>query len=221
MGTLNFAGGASLSGSGSNLTSTSGVDFSGNLNFGGNWTDAPVGTTIKTGHWSTGYGTASGLITSSGSLADIGMTGTNANGFGITSNGAELTFNKISNKSHLLITIHFPTYVSNTGDLGCGLAAYAMHDGSNWVRIDSTASHGPWDYWGALGYGSNAAGTINYTFSTSTLASARSSFLAKTGDVKIKFQGRSHNTNTTIYFLTYGASNPKEGTIQVQEVIAE
>ena len=215
MGTLNFAGGAALSGSGTNLQSASGLDFR------GSWVDAPVGTIIKTGHWSTGYGTASGLITAVTSFADIGLTGTNANGFGITSNGAELTFNKISNKSHLLITIYFPTYVTNSGDLGCGLAAYAMHDGSNWVRIDSTTSHGPWDYWGALGYGGNAAGTISYTFSTSTLASARSSFLAKTGDVKIKFQGRAHTTGTTIYFLTYGVNNPKEGTIQVQEVIAE
>ena len=144
-----------------------------------------------------------------------------ANGFGITSNGAELTFNKISNKSHLLITIHFPTYIAASTDLGCSVVAYAMHDGTNWVRIDSTPSHGPWDYWGTLGYGGNAAGTINYTFSTSTLASARSSFLAKTGDVKIKFMGRAHTTNVTAYFLTYGSSNPKEGTIQVQEVIAE
>ena len=215
MGTLNFAGGAALSGNGTNLTSTSGLDF------GGNWTDAPIGTIIKTGHWSTGYGTASGLITAVTSLADIGLTGTNANGFGITSNGAELTFNKISNKSHLLITIHFPTYIAASTDLGCSVVAYAMHDGTNWVRIDSTPSHGPWDYWGTLGYGGNAAGTINYTFSTSTLASARSSFLAKTGDVKIKFMGRAHTTNVTAYFLTYGSSNPKEGTIQVQEVIAE
>ena len=50
MGTLNFAGGASLSGSGSNLTSSSG------LNLGGNWVDAPVGTIIKRGSYNTGYG---------------------------------------------------------------------------------------------------------------------------------------------------------------------
>ena len=42
MGTLNFAGGASLSGSGSNLQSTSGLDF------GGSWVDAPAGTVIQT-----------------------------------------------------------------------------------------------------------------------------------------------------------------------------
>ena len=212
MGTLNVA---NLNHTGNTFTTNA------NLNFGGNWIDAPVGTIIKTGHWSTGYGTQSGLITAVASFADIGLTGTNANGFGITSNGAELTFNKISNKSHLLITIHFPTYIATTSDVGCALAAYAMHDGSNWVRIDSTATNGPWDYWGALGYGGNAAGTINYTFSTSTLASARSSFLAKTGDVKIKFQGKAHTTTVTAYFLTYNANNPKEGTIQVQEVIAE
>jgi len=41
MGTLNFAGGASLSGSGSNLVSASG------LNLSGNWIDAPAGTVIQ------------------------------------------------------------------------------------------------------------------------------------------------------------------------------
>jgi len=41
MGTLNFAGGASLSGSGSNLQSSSG------LNFSGSWVDAPAGTVIQ------------------------------------------------------------------------------------------------------------------------------------------------------------------------------
>lgn len=41
MGTLNFAGGASLSGSGSNLVSASG------LNLSGSWVDAPAGTIIQ------------------------------------------------------------------------------------------------------------------------------------------------------------------------------
>ena len=97
MGTLNFAGGAALSGNGTNLTSTSGLDF------GGNWTDAPIGTIIKTGHWSTGYGTASGLITAVTSLADIGLTGTNANGewylYGVNHNGVEKSFfaSKVAN----------------------------------------------------------------------------------------------------------------------------
>jgi hypothetical protein len=43
MGTLNFAGGASLSGSGSNLQSTSGLDFG-----SASWVDAPPGTIIQT-----------------------------------------------------------------------------------------------------------------------------------------------------------------------------
>jgi len=41
MGTLNFAGGASLSGSGSNLQSSSG------LNLSGSWVDAPSGTIVQ------------------------------------------------------------------------------------------------------------------------------------------------------------------------------
>ena len=193
-----------------------------NIDLDGAWSDAPAGTIIKTGHWSTGYGTSSGLVTSSTSLANIGLTGTNANGFGVSASGAELTFNKISSNSHLLITIHFPVYqngVSGTSTSG-SMSGFAMHDGSNYVRIDSTPTHGPWDYWGAFGYGGASAGSLSYTFSTSTLSSARSAFLTKQGNVKIKFMGRSHNGSETCYFLTYGGSNPKEGTIQIHEVIA-
>ncbi len=38
---------------------------------------------------------------------------------------------------------------------------------------------------------------------------------------KIKFMGRAHNGSENCYFLTYSASNPKEGVIQIAEVIAE
>ena len=83
MGTLNFAGGASLSGSGSNLTSTSGVDFSGNLNFGGNWIDAPIGTIIKRGSYNTGYGNGARLATAVTSWSVINVNGTEQAGLGI------------------------------------------------------------------------------------------------------------------------------------------
>lgn len=193
-----------------------------NIDLDGTWSDAPAGTIIKTGHWSTGYGTGSGLITSSTTPADIDITGTNANGFNVTGSGAELTFNKISNKSHLLISCFFPVYQDGTSNsASLAMSGHAMHDGSNYVRLDSTPTHGPWDYWGGFGYGGPSAGTISYTFSTSTLSSARSAFLTKKGNVKIKFMGRAHNGSENCYFLTYSASNPKEGVIQIAEVIAE
>lgn len=68
MGTLNFAGGASLSGSGSNLQSSSGLDF------GGSWIDAPSGTIVQVVQFldAGGYSSGSSLLaTSTSSFADI------------------------------------------------------------------------------------------------------------------------------------------------------
>ena len=68
MGTLNFAGGASLSGSGSNLQSSSG------LNLSGSWVDAPSGTIVQVVQFldAGGYSSGSSLLsTSTTSFADI------------------------------------------------------------------------------------------------------------------------------------------------------
>ena len=69
MGTLNFSGGASLSGSGSNLVSASGLSFG-----SATWTDAPPGTIVQVVNYQDvgGYSSGGSLLNSSStSFADV------------------------------------------------------------------------------------------------------------------------------------------------------
>ena len=214
MGTLNFAGGASLSGSGNNLTSTSGLDF------GGDWIDAPIGTIIKRGSYNTGHGVNARTTTASTSWSTINVNGTDQAGFGIGKYSDDgLTFEKISNKSHLEITINFPVYVAGTS--GGGIRCQASYDNGSSYTVLGHLSEGPFHGWGATpGHGSGAAGGIFYTWSTYDNASVRSNWLGHTGTVRFYFEGKAWATNSTVYYIDYDGSYPKEGTIQVSEIIA-
>ena len=214
MGTLNFAGGASLSGSGSNLTSTSGLDF------GGDWIHAPIGTIIKRGSYNTGHGVNARTTTASTSWSTINVNGTDQAGFGIGKFSDDgLTFNKISPKSHLEITINFPVYVA--GGSGGGIRCQASYDNGSSYTILGHLSEGPFHGWGASpGHGYAGAGGIFYTWSTYDNASVRSNWLGHTGTVRFYFEGKAWATNSTVYYIDYDGSYPKEGTIQVSEIIA-
>ena len=106
MGTLNLSNGASLSGSGNNLRSTSGLDF------GGDWIDAPIGTIIQY-HIILDMVLMLELLTSSTSWSTINV-GTDQAGFGIGKIFLMMVLPLIKlPKSHLEITINFPVYVAN------------------------------------------------------------------------------------------------------------
>ena len=215
MGTLNFAGGASLSGSGSNLVSDSGLDFR------GDWIDAPIGTIIKRGSYNTGHGVDARTTTASTSWSAININGTDQAGFGIGKYSNDgLTFEKISNKSHLEITINFPIYVGgNSG--GCGIRCQASYDNGGSYTILGHLSEGPFHGWGAApGHGVVGAGGIFYTWSTYDNASVRSNWLGHTGTVRFYFEGKAWDANSTVFYIDYTDSYPKEGTIQVSEIIA-
>ena len=92
----------------------SNVNATGNLNLSGSWTDAPIGTIIKRGSYNTGYGLGSRVITSSSSWNTMNINGTSQAGMNIGKASDDvLTFSKISNKSHLEITVNFPYLVQN------------------------------------------------------------------------------------------------------------
>ena len=216
MGTLNFAGGASLSGSGSNLTSSSG------LNLGGNWVDAPVGTIIKRGSYNTGYGSGARTALSAQSWNAINIDGTDQAAMNVGKVGAGdiISFDKISSKSHLEITVNFPYYV-NTGNSGFGVRCQASKDGGSNYVILGNLTNGPVDTWGGGGYGGADAGVFNYTWSTYDNSTERSSWLARTGETRFYFQMYVYNLNDTVTMIDYSDSFPKEGTIQISEIITE
>jgi len=215
MGTLNFAGGASLSGSGSNLTSSSG------LNLGGSWVDAPVGTIIKRGSYNTGYGSGARTALSAQSWNTINIDGTNQAGMNIGKISADvISFDKISSKSHLEITVNFPYYQA-TGNSGFGVRCQASKDGGSNYVILGNLTNGSVSTWGGGGYGGTDAGVFNYTWSTYDNSTERSSWLAKTGQTQFYFQLYVYSADDTTHMIDYSDSFPKEGTIQISEIITE
>ena len=212
MGTLNVA---NLNHTGNTFTTNA------NLNFGGSWVDAPVGTIIKRGSYNTGHGVEARTVTASTSWSVVNVNGTDQTGFNIGKFSNDgLTFEKISPKSHLEITINFPVYVAGTSG-GCGIRCQASYDNGGNYTVLGHLSEGPFHGWGAApGHGTVGAGGIFYTWSTYDNASVRSNWLGHTGTVRFYFEGKAWDTSSTIYYIDYDNSYPKEGTIQVSEIIA-
>ena len=211
MGTLNVA---NLNHTGNTFTTSA------NLNLGGSWVDAPVGTIIKRGSYNTGSGSNARTTISATTWTTINVNGTGQAGLGIGKFSDDgLTFEKISNKSHLEITINFPVYVSGTS--GGGIRCQASYDNGSNYTILGNLSEGPFHGWGAApGHGTAGAGGIFYTWSTYDNASERLNWLGHTGTVRFYFQGKAWDTNQLVYYIDYNATYPKEGTIQVSEIIA-
>lgn len=205
MGTLNV----------SNLNAT------GNLNLGGSWTDAPIGTIIKRGSYNTGWGTGARTATASTTWSVINVNGTSQAGFGVGKFSDDgLTFEKISNKSHLEITINFPVYVA--GNHGGGIRCRASYDGGSNYSILGNLTNGYGHAWGATSaHGTYGAGTLNYTWSTYDNSSVRSNWLGYTGSVRFYFEGRAWDATSTVTYIDYSNDYAKEGTIQVSEIITE
>lgn len=209
MGTLNLSNGVSLS--------ATGTAFG---NSAASWSDAPIGTIIKRASYNTGYGSGARTATSSQTWAIVNINGTDQAGLGIGKFSDDgLTFEKISNKSHIEISVNFPYYVI-TGNSGFGFRCQASKDGGSNYVILGNLSDGPVSTWGGGGYGGGDAGVFHYTFSTYDNSTERSSWLTRTGEVRFYFQTRIFNTNDTLRMIDYDATYPKEGTIQVSEIIA-
>tara|TARA_R100000005_G_C4911487_1_gene148957 strand:+ start:85 stop:720 length:636 start_codon:yes stop_codon:yes gene_type:complete len=190
-----------------------------NLNFGGNWTDAPAGTQIKYGSYYTGYGVGARTVTSSTSWTNVNINGTNQHGENIGKHSDDvLTFNKISNKSHLEVSIFFPVYLQG-GTNGGGIRCQASHDsGSNYHRL-SNLDNGPFHGWGAMGYGGNDAESLVYTWSTSDNLTHRNTWKTKTGECRIYFETKSWSAGNTVYLIDYDNSYPKVGKVIIREII--
>ena len=213
MGTLNVA---NLNHTGNTFTTNA------NLNFGGSWVDAPIGTIIKRGSYNTGYGSGSRTQTSSLTWGTVLIGGTNQAAFNLTKvSGLDiLSFTKLSNKSHLEISINFPYYLQY-GNQGFGIRCQASNDGgSNYVLLGNL-ENGPANAWGAGGYGGNDVGVLHFTFSTYDNSTERSSWLARTGEVRFYFQVRVWNSSDILWMIDHSNTYPKEGTIQISEIITE
>ena len=214
MGTLNLGGGASFTG-GSN----------------GFLADAPSGTVIKSGSYYTGSGPGASTTSSSRTPYTININGTGQKGFNITKSSADvIVFNKISNSSHLEITPNFHLY-NNAGNSGAGLILkFSINNGGSYLTVPDTGlgvtsgldSQGSiYSSWGFGGYGGATSDAVNPTYNTYHMSQGTNfnDILTKTGDVRFFFQGMTHSSSDTIYWLSYQSNSwLKAGFIHVKEI---
>jgi len=125
------------------------------------------------------------------------------------------TYSKQINSSHLLISWWMPTYINGAAGGGNGIRLLISTDNSTYTvdALDEGPAHG----WGAHGYGGAASGVWCFTWDTKIIDTYRStSFESHTGTTYFYFQWRNWSGDTS-YPLTYSASYPKYGTIELLE----
>ena len=186
---------------------------------------APSGMVIRSGFYGTGYGSGARTYLSSPqqtwTVANINGTNAVLHNIGKFSDDG-LTYNKVSSNSHLNICVSFPWYMSPSL-AGFGVRTqFSIDGGSNYYTLGGLAN-GVADYWGAGGYGGNATsdastGVFSYTYNTRMNTSRASSILSHTGECRLYFEVAIWNINDQLYFIDYGVSNPKTGTITIQEI---
>ena len=214
MGTLNLGGGANFTGGS-----------------GGFLADAPSGTVIKSGSYYTGSGPGASTTSSSNTPYTININGTGQKLFNLAKASDDvLIFNKISNSSHLEITPNFHLYNAN-GTSGAGLILkFSIDGGSSYLTVPDTGlgvingldSKGSiYSSWGFGGYGGATSDAVNPTYNTYHMSQGTNfnDILTKTGNVQFFFQGITHSSSDTIYWLSYQANSwLKSGFIHVKEI---
>ena len=178
------------------------------------------GQIISAGTYNTGTGSGARLSTTSTSWVVLEINGTNQATFGRIGKYSDdgLTFNKVSNSSHLIISLNVPSY-NNNGNNGHGIRCHMeTTQGSNTYDILDITSEGPAHGWGFHGYGGSHAAMNNFTWCTYDNSSYRATIKASTGNMKFFFKVRNWNSSDTITYNDYSDSYPKYGTVQVYEV---
>ena len=201
---------------------TSQVQLGNNANFSGGSSgflaDAPIGTVIKNAVYNTGYGSGAQTVSSSTNHYTIAIGGTNNYAYNCSESGNVVTYNKISNTSHLNVYYQLPVY-GTTQNNGCGVRVQASNnDGSSYhhmLELSEGTNHG----WGNHGYAQpNHAGTITFALTTYDRSDERSNWYSRQGDCKFYIEARSWSSTDGYYWITYPGHN-KYGFIYIEEIM--
>ena len=199
----------------------SNLNITGNLDFGGaSWSDAPTGTQVKYGSYYTGYGVGARTVLTSQTWTVVNVNGTDQHGENIGKFSDDgLTFDKVSDQSHLEISCFFPVYCAG-GTSGGGLRCKASHDSGSNYHVLGNLDDGPGHGWGLMGYGGNDAEVVAFTWNTSDHDTQRNTFKGKTGTIRFFFELYAWSSTTAIYFIDYDNSFEKWGKVIVREIIS-
>lgn len=201
---------------------TSQLQLGNNANFSGGSSgylaDAPIGTVIQQANYNTGYGASARTITNATSFYTIAIGGSNNHSFNCSESGNVITFNKLSNTSHIKIKCQFPIYATGLNN-GFGMRIQGSNNGASSYHHLGELSQGPNNGWGMHGYCGTLSGTITWGTTTYDRSDQRSNWYAKTGNVYFYFQGRSWSTSETAYWIDYDNSYPKYGHVWIEEIM--
>ena len=201
---------------------TSQVQLGNNANFsggsGGFLSDAPLGTIIKTAKYNTGYGAGARTVSSSTSYYTLAIGGTNNYAYNCSESGNVITYNKISNTSHLNVYYQLPVY-GTVQNNGCGVRVEASNnDGSSYHHM-LELSEGTNNGWGNHGYATpNHSGTVSSKVCTHDRADERNNWYTRQGNCKFYIQARSWSSSDTYYWIDYSGYN-KLGYFYIEEVM--
>ena len=201
---------------------TSQLQLGNNANFsggsGGFLSDAPLGTVIKKSNYNTGYGAGARLVSNSSSHYTIPIGGTNNYAFNCSESGNVITYNKVSNTSHIKISCQFPLYATGLNN-GFGMRIQGSNNGASSYHHLGEVGEGPNNGWGMHGYTQNGlSGTITWGTTTYDRSDERSNWYARTGSCKFYFEGRSWSSGETAYWIDY-SGYAKYGHIWIEEIM--
>tara|TARA_Y100001954_G_scaffold215964_1_gene246708 strand:- start:383 stop:1003 length:621 start_codon:yes stop_codon:yes gene_type:complete len=179
-----------------------------------------AGKILSFGSYNSGVGSGARLQTTSTSWVNLEINGDNQVIFGqITKNSDDsLNYNKVSNSSHLIISMNVPTY-NNAGNGGHGFRLkFETTQNSGTYNILDIQDNGPAHGWGFHGYGGQNTAMNNCTWNTYDNSTYRSAIQSATGNVRFFWEVRVWNSSDTIYFNDHNSSYPKYSTFTVLEV---
>ena len=179
-----------------------------------------AGKILSFGSYNSGTGSGARLATSSTSWVNLEINGTNQVVFGqITKNSDDiLNYNKVSNSSHLIISMNCPTY-NNAGNGAHGFRLkFETTQNSGTYNILDIHDDGPAHGWGFHGYGGQHTAMNNCIWNTYDNSTYRSGIQSTTGNVSFFWEVKVWNSGDTIYFNDHNDSYPKYSTFTVLEV---
>ena len=181
-----------------------------------------AGKILSFGSYNSGYGTGARLSTSSTSWVNLEINGDNQVIFGqITKNSDDsLNYNKVSNSSHLIISMNVPTYNDNGNGAHGFRLKFETTQNSGTYNILDISDNGPAHGWGFHGYGGAHTAMNNCTWNTYDNPTYRSGIQSATGNVRFFWEVKVWNSGDTVKFNDHNSSYPKYSTFTVFEVAA-
>ena len=181
--------------------------------------DMPSGSVVNKELYNSGYGSGARLTTSATGWATMPGTGTSYSGARKSGNETVMVFNKKLSTSKIICTPMMHAYLPTTNS-GWGMRVkHARTYSSSAADYDNDfLPNGPFNGWGAGGYGSGSVAAADSTQYSVCLNDGVSAYNSHTGDIFVYLEVRLWSSSDTAYFGDYNDSYPKYWMMVIEEV---